>query len=150
MADLTKMLESLSEEEKKELKAKLDDLYKAEDEREIDKIEEEKADNSDEIDEKKEEVEEESEEVAKDVDEIEEKIEDDKDDAKSEEGDARLDKLEASVAKILELLDKKAPVEEKAKEIYGLGNGVFQNEEKAEPKKMTASDIASILNSIKR
>ena len=33
MADLDKMLESLSDEEKKELKAKLQDLYKAEDER---------------------------------------------------------------------------------------------------------------------
>ena len=54
MADLNQMLAELSEREKQELKAKLDDLYKAEDEREVDKIEEEKADDSEVKEEKKE------------------------------------------------------------------------------------------------
>ena len=77
MADVDKMLEGLSDEEKKELKAKLQDLYKAEDEREIDKVEEEKADDTDVAEEKREEVKEESEEIGKDVDETEDEVEED-------------------------------------------------------------------------
>ena len=52
------------------LKEKEEDIDKAEDEREIDKIEREKADNSEKRDEKAEEVKEESEEIAKDVDDL--------------------------------------------------------------------------------
>ena len=66
-------------------------IDKAEDEREIDKIEEDKADDDDKKDEKKEEVKEESEEIGKDVDEVEEKtgepikeVEDDEEDKKDE------------------------------------------------------------------
>lgn len=93
----------------------------------------------------------------------EEKAEDKKDEAeekheevqneKHELNDARLDALEKSVGEIKEMLSNlgKSSVEEKAKETYGLGNGVFQGEEKApETKKMNANDIASILNRIKR
>ena len=52
------------------LKEKEEDIDKAEDEREIDKIEREKADNPEKRDEKAEEVKEESEEIAKDVDDL--------------------------------------------------------------------------------
>lgn len=74
--EILKGLESLSEEEKAQVKAKMDDLYKAEDEREIDKIEEDKASDSEEKDEKAEEVAEESEEIGKDVDSVEDTVED--------------------------------------------------------------------------
>ena len=57
-----------------EEKAKVQDLFKAEDEREIDKIEETKADDEEVKDEKAEEVAEESEEIGKDVDEIKEEV----------------------------------------------------------------------------
>ena len=65
----------LSDDEKEKVKAKMDDLYKAEDEREIDKIEEDKAEDTEVKDEKTEEVQEESEEIGKDVDEVEDEIE---------------------------------------------------------------------------
>lgn len=68
---ILELINDLPEEERSELKAKFDDLYKAEDEREIDKIEEEKTDSPETSDEKAEEVTEESEEIGKDVDEIE-------------------------------------------------------------------------------
>ena len=61
--------------EVKEVEDKVEDIDKAEDEREIDKIEEDKADTDEKADEKKEEVKEESEEIGKDVDEVEEKTE---------------------------------------------------------------------------
>ena len=73
--DILKGLEDLPEEDRAKVKAKMDDLYKAEDEREIDKIEEEKADSEDVKDKKKEEVSEESEEIGKDVDEVENDVE---------------------------------------------------------------------------
>lgn len=75
--DIIKKFEALSEEDKEAVRKSLfgkkaEDLEKAEDEREIDKIEEEKAENPEKADEKKEEVKEESEEIGKDVDEAEE------------------------------------------------------------------------------
>ena len=77
--DILDMINELPEEDRAKFKQKFDDLYKAEDEREIDKIEEEKSDSAETEDEKSEEVNEESEEIGKDVDEIE------------KEGDAVLD-----------------------------------------------------------
>ena len=81
--DIIKKFEALSDEDKEAVKKSLfgekaEDLEKAEDEREIDKIEEDKAENPEKADEKKEEVKEESEEIGKDVDEAEadEKTED--------------------------------------------------------------------------
>lgn len=81
--DIIKKFEALSDEDKEAVKKSLfgekaEDLEKAEDEREIDKIEEDKADGPEKADEKKEEVKEESEEIGKDVDEAEadEKTED--------------------------------------------------------------------------
>lgn len=75
--DIIKKFEALSDEDKEAVKKSLfgekaEDLEKAEDEREIDKIEEDKAENPEKSDEKKEEVKEESEEIGKDVDEAEE------------------------------------------------------------------------------
>lgn len=63
---------SLKDEDKEKFKAELLDVDKAEDEREVDKIEEEKADNDEVKDEKKEEVEEESEEIGEKIDDAEE------------------------------------------------------------------------------
>ncbi|MBQ0099419.1 MAG: hypothetical protein KBS91_02590 [Firmicutes bacterium] len=104
MADLDKMLESLTEEEKKELLGKLQDLDKAEDEREIDKIEEEKTEDPEIKEEKAEEVKEESEEIGEKVDETEEKAEEEleqheeNDQPKWEEVFARLDAIEKKMA----------------------------------------------------
>ena len=68
---ILELINDLPEEERSELKDKFNDLYKAEDEREIDKIEEEKTDYPETSDEKAEEVTEESGEIGKEVDEIE-------------------------------------------------------------------------------
>lgn len=70
---------ALSDEDKAKFKAELQDIDKAEDEREIDKIEEEKADNVDIADTKAEEVNEESEQIGKDIDKAEDMAEDDLD-----------------------------------------------------------------------
>ena len=179
--DILKDIDELSEEEKAKVKAKMDDLYKAEDEREIDKIEENKAEDTETEDEKAEEVKEESEEIGKDVNETEEEVE--KDEA-SEEGreeapaaetdptetaeateetektegklvpewakalSDRLGKIEAIFAAAE--TENSAPVE-KAKEIYGLGNGVFVDNEGEKPaQNMSAAQIKSILDKIKR
>lgn len=82
---ITAMLKELSGEEKTKVKAMLEDVEKAEDEREIDKIEEEKADNTETKDEKAEEVREESEEIGKKIDETEETEEKDLDGETEEE-----------------------------------------------------------------
>lgn len=75
--EILKDIANLSDEDKAKIKDKMEDLYKAEDEREVDKIEEDKAENPETKSEKKEEVEEESEEIGKDVDETEEEVEED-------------------------------------------------------------------------
>ena len=75
--EILKGIENLSEEEKAQVKTKMEDVYKAEDEREIDKIEEDKASDTETKDEKGEEVSEESEEIGKDVDEVEDEVETD-------------------------------------------------------------------------
>lgn len=90
--EILDLINALPEEDRAALKAKFDDLYKAEDEREIDKIEEEKADSPEVADEKAEDVKEESEEVGKDVDEIEDKGTEDVEENDTEE------KPEADVA----------------------------------------------------
>jgi len=67
------LFDKLSEEDKEKVKShfgeKVEDLEKAEDEREVDKIEEEKADTEEVKEDKAEDVKEESEEIGKDVDE---------------------------------------------------------------------------------
>lgn len=79
--DILKAIDNLPDEDKDKVKAKIDDLYKAEDEREIDKIEEEK--EPEDKDEKTDEIEEESDEIGKDVDDLEEEAS--KDEEKEEE-----------------------------------------------------------------
>lgn len=94
----------LSEEDKKEfhshLKEKVEDVEKAEDEREIDKVEEEKADTKEVKDEKAEEVAEESEEIGKDVKEgeTEETAEEEKE-PEAEEDEGEIEKAEEDVEK---------------------------------------------------
>jgi hypothetical protein len=75
---------NLSDEDKAKIGEKMKDLYKAEDEREIDKIEEEKTDDGEVKDEKEAEVSEESEEIGKDVEEVEEDVAVDEADAGTE------------------------------------------------------------------
>lgn len=102
------------------------------------------------------------EELHEDDDTREEKAEDKVDEERYEErqkeedknqdmNEARLKALEDGMKEIKELLSKKSSVEEKAEETYGLGNGVFQGDDKAtETKKTTPQDVARILNRIKR
>ena len=158
MADLDKMLESLSDEEKKELKAKLDSLYKAEEVEEVDKVEEEQADETETVAEEVEEVKEETNEAEETVDAPTEEVEVQEETEVTEQvaeeqggGEDRIAKLEEQMGKIIELLTKKEGVEAKSEEVYGLGNGVFQDENKApETKKVSASEIAQLLAKIKR
>ena len=77
LEEILKAIDSLPEEDKAKVKAKVQDLDKAEDEREIDKIEEEKSDVPEVKDEKAEDVKEESEEIGKDVDELKEEVSED-------------------------------------------------------------------------
>lgn len=94
----------LSEEDKKEfhshLQEKVEDVKKAEDEREIDKVEEEKADTKEVKDKKAEEVAEESEEIGKDVKEgeTEETAEEEKE-PEAEEDEGEIEKAEEDVEK---------------------------------------------------
>ena len=74
LEEILKAIDALPEEDKAKVKAKVQDLDKAEDEREIDKIEEDKASNPEVADEKKEEVKEESDEIGKTVDELKEEV----------------------------------------------------------------------------
>ena len=71
--DIIKLYDKLSDEEKEKVKShfgkKVEDIEKAEDEREVDKIEENKAETEEVKEDKAEDVKEESEEIGKDVDE---------------------------------------------------------------------------------
>ncbi|MBQ8407143.1 MAG: hypothetical protein IJY38_04410 [Clostridia bacterium] len=88
--EILKGVENLTPEEQQQFKAKMDDLYKAEDERKIDKIEEEKNGTAEVKDEKAEEVSEESEEVGKDLETNEDAIEGTEEKVEThEEGDAQ-------------------------------------------------------------
>lgn len=74
LEEILKAIDALPEEDKAKVKAKVQDLDKAEDEREIDKIEEDKAETPEVADEKKAEVKEESDEIGKTVDELKEEV----------------------------------------------------------------------------
>lgn len=87
LEEILKAIDSLPEEDKAKVKAKVQDLDKAEDEREIDKIEEDKAETPEVADEKKEEVKEESDEIGKTVDELKEEVTVDTDKEDEEEGE---------------------------------------------------------------
>lgn len=92
--EILKDIANLSDEDKAKIKDKMDDLYKAEDEREVDKIEEDKAENPETKSEKKEEVEEESEEIGKDVDETEDEVKEDEEGEKEPEATDEADEEE--------------------------------------------------------
>lgn len=105
------MFNSLTDEDKEKVKnhfmEKAEDIEKAEDEREIDKIEEDKAETETEHDEKKEEVEEETEEIGKDVEEAE--AEEPKEEERHEDLfgglDARIKALEDKFDKMLAMTE---------------------------------------------
>lgn len=93
------MFKKLPDEDREKFKADIEDIDKAEDEREIDKIEEDKADTTEKRDEKREEKDEESEEIGKEIEETEkgeEAIEEPKEEEteKEERGDELKDKSE--------------------------------------------------------
>ncbi len=134
---------SLSDNDKEKVKThfmdKVEDLEKAEDEREVDKIEEEKADTKEVKEDKAEDVKEESEEIGKDVDEAkaekpteevateeekEPEVEEREDDIFSGL-DARLKALEEKFDKMLEV---KEP-EQKEVGISGYGNSEVDGQE---------------------
>ena len=100
--DILKAIDNLPDEDKDKVKAKIDDLYKAEDEREIDKIEEEK--EPEDKDEKAEEVADESEEIGKDVDDLEEEApEEEAQEERSDEEETSEEKQPATDTKYDEL-----------------------------------------------
>lgn len=167
--EILKGIENLSDTDKAKVKENLKDLYKAEDEREINKIEEEKSDNAETAGEKKEEVAEESKEIGKDVDEIKKEAKTDEAEKKAkdteepekeiENAETGTEEMPAWAKAITDRLDrvekyfagKEENVDETAKEIYGLGNGVFQGEDKAgEEKQFTPAELKKILDRIKR
>lgn len=136
------LFDKLSDEDKEIVKShfgeKAEDLEKAEDEREVDKIEEDKAETEEVKEDKAEDVKEESEEIGKDVDEAEaeepEKEEHEIVEERHEdifEGlDARLKALEDKFEKLLEV---KEP-ESKEIGISGYGSSEVDNQEVDERK----------------
>ena len=133
--EILKGIDGLSDADKEKVYAKMQDLYKAEDEREIDKIKEEKADTEEKADEKGEEVKEESEEIGKDVDEVEEEVKTDEETETTEEGEEEqsteeeVTEGETSTEKladenageiIRQLTDRVAGLEEQLKELTAL------------------------------
>lgn len=110
---LWEAFDKLPDEDKASFRAKLEDIDKAEDEREIDKIEEEKAEEPEKADEKKEEVREESEEIGKEVDEAEEEKAEVDEEPKEEEAEVK----EPIADEVVEEEDKaEEPMEEVAEE----------------------------------
>ena len=102
------MYNKLSDEEKGKVREGIMDVEKAEDEREIDKIEETKADNAEEREEKAEEVKEESEEIGEKVDEVEKEEHHDEPDKYEDRFtgyDDRFSKIEDAIAAIANRLD---------------------------------------------
>lgn len=136
------LFDKLSDEDKEIVKShfgeKVEDVEKAEDEREVDKIEEDKAETEEVKEDKAEDVKEESEEIGKDVDEAEaeepEKEEHEIVEERHEdifEGlDARLKALEDKFEKLLEV---KEP-ESKEIGISGYGSSEVDNQEVDERK----------------
>lgn len=116
--EILKGVDELAPEEQEKVKAKMDDLYKAEDEREIDKIEEDKADSDAKKDEKAEEVSEESEEIGKDVDEVEEDVKTEEDKDTAEEAKEEVETHEAGDAKRWENVEARLSALEEAMKGY--------------------------------
>lgn len=167
--EILKGIDGLSDEEKEKVHAKMQDLYKAEDEREIDKIEEDKAEDTETEDEKAEEVKDESEEIGKDVDETEEEVESDEeaekdtDEQSSEETEDdgvettteelaeenehevikqltdRVGELEAKINELNELKEEMQKYTEKQRKAYGYEGQVPGG--KKDYKDMTADEL---------
>lgn len=117
------MFNKLSDEEKEKVRKDILDIDKAEDEREIDKIEEEKAETSEEREEKAEEVNEESEEIGKKVDEVEEeehKAEPDKYEDRFTGYDDRFNKLEDSLLALSNRIDALSSHREEEVKDFGM------------------------------
>lgn len=112
--EILKGIDNLPEEEKAKVKSKMDDIYKAEDEREIDKIEEDKASDDQVKDDKAEDVKSESEEIGKEVDEVESEIEEDEEDS---EKDTETDISPEEIDEDDELIDKTPTDETKDVEV---------------------------------
>ena len=138
--EILKGIDGLSDEEKAKVHAKMQDLDKAEDEREIDKIEEDKAETTEKADEKADEVKEESEEIGKDVDEVEEEVKTDEEgetateevaeeEKATEETEESTEEVESSTEEmagenyaeiVSQLTDRVAGIEEQLKELTAL------------------------------
>ena len=91
--EILKDIANLSDEDKAKIKDKMEDLYKAEDEREVDKIEEDKAENTETESENEEAA---AEEPDEETEEVEEELQEDKTDKLGEILD-RLSKIEAAI-----------------------------------------------------
>lgn len=122
------LFDKLSDEDKEVVKShfgeKATDLEKAEDEREIDKIEEEKAENPEIKDDKAEDVKEESKEIGKDVDEAEEEQED-----VEERHDDVFSGLDARLKALEDRFDKLMSEEMKEPEHAEMGMSGYGNNE---------------------
>ena len=112
--EFEKVKGDMDDETSKKFSDVFEDIEKAEDEREIDKIEEEKAENVEEKDKKAEEVKEESEEIGKEVNEEkkeEEKMETVDEEPKEKAETFDIEKLDEIVSKLVEKhLEKKLDV----------------------------------------
>ena len=169
--EILKGIDELSEEDKAQVKSKMEDLYKAEDEREIDKIEEEKAEGTEVKDEKEEEVKDESKEIGEDVDKVETEVEngetvapteekaeetetdneeldnvekDNKEDVLSNFGE-RITSLEAKIEELTALKDKMEEFTRKQAEKFGYKGGIPSG--KKDYGEMTADELAKELKS---
>ncbi len=133
--EILKGIDELPEEERAKVKDKMDDLYKAEDEREIDKIEEERTEDPRTKDEKEEEKNEESEEIAKDVDEVEETAKG------AEHSEEHHEEHSENAATPLEQIIRQAVTEEVKKAMAGL---VTPSPEEKEPTPASDKDKKTI------
>lgn len=138
---------NLPEEDKKKFHAEILDVEKAEDEREIDKVEEEKAESPEVKDEKAEEVKEESEEIGEKVDETEdldekdedkeeevddetkEELEEEVEEAKDSKFDALMEEFETYKAKVDKIYARLEDVDKPAESVGLGGHKAVETEE---------------------
>lgn len=126
------LFDKLSDEDKEVVKShfgeKATDLEKAEDEREVDKIEEEKAENPEIKDDKAEDVKEESEEIGKDVDEAKDEAEEEREDVEKRHDDV-FSGLDARLKALEDRFDKLMSEEMKEPEHAEMGMSGYGNNE---------------------
>lgn len=149
------MYDGLEDEDKAKVKEKITDVEKAEDEREIDKIEEEKAESPEKADEKREEVKEETEEIGKDMDEAEEEEhadepekyeakDEDKAEEKAEEVKFDFDGFKKEVAGMFEALNNKIDglvVKKTGEEMKPFGKGEETKEYNGYSKRESSDEL---------